>query len=246
MVFQDKLWILGGNGSGTSGQVLYSSDGENWSTATHTDYPGTAGSSVVAFLGRLWIIGGDADALTMVWSSSDGATWRQETTDAPDISFCAAAVHDGKIYLVGGGDPIAGGRRNDVWSSNDGIHWEKIAVTPPYGAIAQATAVDYGGFLWLLGGSYPGNGNWVAPPHPIWFSKDGVKWQAMDPSPSILATGVDAPYSVFGAAVGVFQSGLWSIFGQNLGAILPPIPDRFGGPAESPAKSRFSLGVALC
>ena len=42
-------------------------------------------------------------------------------------AYHAAVVHDGKIWVLGGGNYVPKYHAlNDVWSSSDGVHWERV------------------------------------------------------------------------------------------------------------------------
>ena len=82
VVFQDRLWVLGGTVTlhdGTQTNDVWSSeDGSNWRQET-ASAPWTPrwGHAVFAFVGKLWVIGGLASVepirnLNDIWSSPDG------------------------------------------------------------------------------------------------------------------------------------------------------------------------------
>ena len=64
----------------------------------------------------MWILGGtedyyfgdDTSLKNDVWSSADGKEWKQETANAPwsPRAYHAAVVHDGKIWVLGGGNYV--------------------------------------------------------------------------------------------------------------------------------------------
>jgi hypothetical protein len=71
----------------------------------------------VVFDGKMWVLGGDrifegpSIAYNDVWCSSDGVNWTESDNNA-DWSARgghASVVHDGKMWVLGGGD------KNDVW-----------------------------------------------------------------------------------------------------------------------------------
>jgi hypothetical protein len=129
-----------------------------------------------------------------VWSSSDGATWRQETAGAgwAGRAGLSATVLNGEIYVMGGSfndDPaVIGGPPtrvyfNDVWKSSDGITWEQVTDEAPWAPRAGAVAVTKGGYIYLLGGE---DGFLCDPARPdrcppyfndVWRSADGEDWE---------------------------------------------------------------------
>ena len=90
----------------------------------------------------MWILGGtenyyfgdDKSLKNDVWSSADGKEWTQETANAPwsPRAYHAAVVHDGKIWVLGGGNYVPKYQAlNDVWCSADGVHWEQVTDHAP-------------------------------------------------------------------------------------------------------------------
>ena len=80
MVFNGKLWVIGGfDGSNRLDDVWSSEDGVTWEEATdEADWDARSGHSSVVFDGKMWVIGGfGANRLGDVWSSEDGANWTQ-------------------------------------------------------------------------------------------------------------------------------------------------------------------------
>ena len=160
LVFNDRVWLLGGIGtlhsgdkkvySGYRDSVLSSTDGVKWNIEVD-DAPWAARtehSSVLFSVDgeeRMWIFGGhtvdDNDAvhpLNDVWSSADGRNWRKES-------------------------PGSGGRTDDsaIWA-------------PRYGH----STVVYDGAIWLFGGSdsIDGSSDEVGLFNDVWRSDDGKVW----------------------------------------------------------------------
>ena len=144
VVFNDRMWIMGGwyngrlPGHGASNEVWSSTDGVTWEQATkQAGWSPRLAAGAVVFKGRMWILGGtenyyfgdDKSLKNDVWSSADGKEWRQETANAPwsPRAYHAAVVHDGKIWVFGGGNYVPRYQAlNDVWCSSDGVHWEQV------------------------------------------------------------------------------------------------------------------------
>jgi hypothetical protein len=123
VVFQDKMWLLGGwyngrlPGHSASNQVWSSTDGVKWELVTdHAGWSPRIAAGVVEFQGKLWILGGtenyyfgDEKSLKGdVWSSADGKEWKQETAQAPwsPRAYHAAVVHAGRMWVLGGGNYV--------------------------------------------------------------------------------------------------------------------------------------------
>jgi len=118
VVFNGKIWVLGGQSSvgGLRNDVWFSSDGASWSRATASAgwEPRTRHAAVV-FDNKMWVLGGSRK--NDVWYSSDGTNWTLATAEAEWSArdYHAATVFDGSIWVLGGYDPNL---RNDVWYSS--------------------------------------------------------------------------------------------------------------------------------
>ena len=82
------------------------------------------GSDRGGYRGRAFFIAGALLALCISASAQTGADWTRATQEAPweGRGEHASAVHDGKIWIMGGGGH---GYTNDVWSSSDGVNWTR-------------------------------------------------------------------------------------------------------------------------
>ena len=200
LVFDDRMWLLGGwnpsdrvNFPETCNSEVWSSeDGVTWTEeVAEAPWEGRHTAGYAVFDERMWILGGDAiqghyqpDA----WSSADGLTWTLEADDLPwgDRVLHHVAVLDGVIYVMGGqtlpqftDEDEETVLYNDVWSSPDGVNWTQIldeAPWAPRGMIGGSAVLD--GQIWLLGG-----GTYDTPDHPtrdyyneVWSSPDGINW----------------------------------------------------------------------
>jgi hypothetical protein len=191
LVFDNKIWLMGGWNNGrlpnhsASNKVWCSEDGANWRQVTaHAGWSPRLAAGVVKFRNKMWIIGGtenyyfgDKRSLKNdVWSSDDGKNWNQVTANAPwaPRAYLQAVVLDDKIYVLGGGNYVPNYEaHNDVWSSDDGVHWERVTVGAPWSARLWFSAVVYRDCIWVVGGwSNNPSKNWGD----VWYSKDGAAW----------------------------------------------------------------------
>jgi hypothetical protein len=156
--FDGALWLLGGVESGQAmDDVWRSTDGLNWTRVVeHAPFGVRSGGELIAFKGRLWLIGGgrgiDAPIANDVWSSADGRTWVQESSQiAPEApTGYRAAVYDGRIWLLGANR--AGSFSSEMLVSDDGRAWRpQHADWTPRGAVAAWVWNDA---LWITGGKY--------------------------------------------------------------------------------------------
>jgi hypothetical protein len=67
---------------------------------------------------------------------------------------------------------------SEVWSSQDGAHWEQSTAQAPWGPRLAAGAVAFKGRMWVLGGTedyYFGTEKSLR--NDVWSSKDGKTWK---------------------------------------------------------------------
>ena len=177
VVFNSKLWLIGGN---YNNDVWSSVDGVTWVQETaHAAFSGRSSPEVAVFDNKLWLIGGEISGhylLNDVWSSVDGINWVQENASA---AFTARwgeqlAVFNSKLWLIGGCDGSSGNiQENDIWSSGDGVNWVEENPSAAFNPRCGHKVTTYNGRLWLVGGagySTPYGQN------DVWSSSDGVSW----------------------------------------------------------------------
>jgi hypothetical protein len=169
-------------------EVWSSTDGAHWEQATaHAGWTPRLAAALVEFQGKMWILGGTEDYYfgdrnslkNDVWNSADGKTWTRVTEHAewaPRAYHQAVALHN-KLYLFGGGNYVPEYEaRNDVWSSDDGVHWEQVTEAAPWHPRLWFPAVVYRDRMWILGGwSNDPSKNW----NDIWHSADGKSWKQL-------------------------------------------------------------------
>ena len=192
IVFKGKMWMMGGwyngrmEGHSASNKLWVSSDGVNWKLATgRAAWSPRAGAAIVEFKGKMWLIGGTENYLfgnneslkNDIWYSSNGEKWKLATKNAgwPPRAFHQAAVLNGKIYVFGGGNYFPEYRaENDVWSSEDGIHWIQVTAAAPWHERLWFSSVVYRNRIWVMGGwSNNPDKNWSD----VWYTKDGKNWK---------------------------------------------------------------------
>lgn len=191
-VYQNRLWVLGGwldSWSACPRDIWSSGDEERWELVQpeapwiHGDFPIT-----LVHDDRLWVMGGwcngrrpDARAGNEVWSSSNGADWRQESSGAGwSPRFGSGAVSfAGRMWIFGGlqnyYDGSAEDLKNDVWCSENGRDWELVLEHAPWAPRAFHQAVVFQDQIWLIGG-----GNYLPgyeAHSDVWTSLDGRHWQ---------------------------------------------------------------------
>ena len=174
VVFNSKIWVMGGNDGSARNDVWSSTDGSTWTESTPPGNAGkiTSGTGKNWWKGRyahisvvfplkgdkkkIWVLGGlGRNVPNDVWSSTNGSTWVEENANSGIggglIYRHASAVFDDKIWTIGGSYDIGNG--DSVWSSPRGKTWSKAAGALPSSIDTYPRAVDYKGRLWSIGGS---------------------------------------------------------------------------------------------
>jgi hypothetical protein len=182
VVFNNKLYIIGGKLDGTyQSGVLSSTDGINWtSISTNNPFsPGRQNHVSLVFNNKLWVIGGDnpinQGEFNDAWSSTDGINWTLESVDG--FKFSKRTGHtvieyNGKLWLWGGSLDLGTGgisRPSDLWKSCDGKRWQQVdnLVSPlatqfPY-KVVNCQTIKVGNQIISIGG-YNGTSY-----EPIWI-----------------------------------------------------------------------------
>ncbi len=117
LVYDNKMWVLGGSGGGTAKQDVWSStDGITWTEVTPVSGMGQRNlSTSFVYDNKMWVLGngGSKRSQNDVWSSTDGVNWTEVTAAAawPARSYITSAVYDNKMWVMGGVG------KNDVWHS---------------------------------------------------------------------------------------------------------------------------------
>ncbi|WP_339728362.1 GDSL-type esterase/lipase family protein [uncultured Gimesia sp.] len=191
ITFKDKMWLMGGwyngrlKGHSAGNQVWSSVDGKQWGLVTkQAAWTPRAAAALVEFKGKMWLLGGtenyyfgDEKSLKNdVWSSADGKTWTRATENAgwSPRAYHQAAVLNGKIYVFGGGNYTPEYHAtNDVWSSEDGIHWKQETAKAPWQERLWFSTVVYRDRMWVIGGW---SNNPAKNKNDAWYSQDGKNW----------------------------------------------------------------------
>jgi hypothetical protein len=200
LVFQDRMWLLGGWNPRDrehfphicNSEVWSSADGQHWKLELkQAPWEGRHTAGYVVHDRSMWIVGGDANQghyQNDVWKSSDGRHWSLVNGEVPwgPRVLHHTLVYQDRIWVMGGqtlpqfapSEP----RElvyNDVWNSRDGVAWTRVtehAAWAPRGMIGGSAVLH--GRMWVLGG-----GTYDTPSAParrfyndVWSSADGVNW----------------------------------------------------------------------
>jgi len=223
-VLRGRMWIVGGDANQKHYQpdVWSSADGVSW-TRANPDRPVPWGPRAlhhaVSFRDRLWVMGGqtmpgfapaEERFYADVWASSDGARWEcvQPAPLWPGRGMIGgSAVLGGRMFLLGGGTYDTPQTRmrllyNDVWSSADGVHWQRVLERAPWAPRQYHEVAVWDDKLWVLEGFAGGENR-----NDVWFSPDGGTWTELE----------DTPWPPrHAASVFVHRDALWMVAGNNM------------------------------
>jgi hypothetical protein len=171
----------------------------------------------VVFRDQLWILGGWFDSFASpprdVWSSGDGITWKAVTAEAPwkysDLPMTVTSRD--RMWIMGGwyNGRLAGhGATSEVWSSADGMKWDRVTEAAEWSPRIAAGLVEFKGRLWILGGTENYYfGDQTSLKNDVWSSEDGRTWRQETAS---------APWSPRAYHQAVVHAGkIWVMAGGN-------------------------------
>lgn len=181
VVFDNKLWILGGVTTGERylNDVWSSEDGVNWIQVTKSaEWLPRKGFGSVVFDNKIWIMGGVSinGPENDVWYSTDGKNWIEAVAHAGWRQRYDLAVEEflGKMWLVGGAYPSEMGQ-SDIWYSTDGKNWIESSKENIFPGRHGYCLLTFNNSLFIIGG-------WSGYAHgynDVWYSKDGITWNEL-------------------------------------------------------------------
>lgn len=196
LAFNDELWMTSQTNAWSSG------DGLVWNHYQKTDTGERIWQGLVFFNDRLWSFGGlrygDRVPVNEVWSSGDGPTWAQAgAADWSPRKEQAVIVFHQKLWLFGGADKVKADFTtehvlNDIWSSDDGLHWTQVTAAAPWSPREGVHVLVLNDALYLIGGHNQAD---------VWRSADGANWAP------VTAVAAWAPREGYGAIA--FDGKLW-------------------------------------
>jgi hypothetical protein len=186
----NNLYLFGGwNPSKkyhTNNEIWSSKSGVNWKFMGKAPWDKRHCAGRAYFKNRFWIIGGDCNQgfyNNDIWSTADGINWQKEIDSIPwkpRMNF-GVRIYDNKIWLLGGeriNYAIAEEKElfNDVWCSDDGKKWKRIADTAPWtprGYLGSFCGAAEDKLIVIGGGEY---GEPKLNLNDVWISLNGVNW----------------------------------------------------------------------
>ena len=117
LVFDNKIWVIGGGFRGAYSDVWSSGDGRNWTqVAEKAEWGERHGSGGLVFDGKIWIFGGIEK--NDVWSSPNGRNWQMEFKHAPWSSRSAmySVAFNNKLWIFSGKTGRSDTQSGDIWA----------------------------------------------------------------------------------------------------------------------------------
>lgn len=197
IVFQNKLWLVGGDGEV---DVWNTTDGITWDLITDNAPWGPRYKPyILLFHDTIWLMGGfdyfDGNYQTYndVWYSVDGANWVLANGNCPWEPrgiIHGKVIFDGKVWILGGGlygnpDPHNETYYNDIWCSSDCINWTEVNSNPPWVPRLHHNVAVFDNKIWVMDGH---NRNYNIPIYgylrnDVWYSSDGISWTELTNTP---------------------------------------------------------------
>ncbi len=185
LVYQDRMWLIGG-----------------WNPHDKAAYPRICVNDV-------WSSSDGAQ-----WTLVKPNTFKDQTFD-PEVDWegrhtAGHVVFQDKMWIVGG-DVNQGHYHFDVWNSNNGRTWRRIDKRVPWGPRALQHTLTFKDRIWVMGGqtlpqfeSVPGE---YVVYNDIWNSPDGRAWEKVQTRGRIWS-----PRGMIGGNV-VFKDRMWILGG---------------------------------
>lgn len=203
------VFVMNGEMRALYGSGWTSKDGKNWTRAGLPSAGLNPGyQKYVQFKNAVYALGAvegnylNFRVRTKIARTRDFRSWETvaEKSNLPERIFYGALAFKDKIWLFGGWD---GARYyNDVWNSEDGVVWKRVAETAAWSP-RTAGGVVFKDKIWLIGGGVI-DGDKADNPHAhreVWTSADGVDWTREK---------INSPVTLSGSAV-VFDDRLWLV-----------------------------------
>ncbi|MFC3196657.1 DUF6242 domain-containing protein [Parapedobacter deserti] len=180
VVFQNKLWVIGGNNYPAFGNVnapgvplndvWSTTDGASWTQVTATA-PFVARTNPAVFVhnNKIYVAGGrnaSGTLLNDIWMSEDGVSWSALAVNEVFTPVWGHQVlsYNGHLFLLGGyvkDDGNADVIQNGLWiSEDDGTTWTKAEAGDPralpnnFPGRAFFNAFVRDNAIWITGGEY--------------------------------------------------------------------------------------------
>lgn len=174
LVFNNRMWLLGGYFPEVSSDVWSSANGIDWKQSASV--PAKSGINIplnYVFKNKMWV----ASNIGELYASADGDKW-DLVNEKPAYGKRYApggAVFKNRMWVLGGqrGEQ----RLNDIWSSEDGVNWKQEVENAPWSPRQLfSNVVVKDNKLWVIGGGITNYAPFKGY-RDVWVSEDGVNWK---------------------------------------------------------------------
>ena len=130
VVYNGRMWVIGGFGNKTYNDVWNSSDGSIWTRiVNNANWGFRRGYSSTVFDNKMWVIGGISSdtRLNDIWFSENGFYWARSNASnhwQARYGHQVTALNN-KLWVVGGNIGIGDIAEDDVWSTENGVQWQR-------------------------------------------------------------------------------------------------------------------------
>ena len=187
---RDTLWAFHSDGS------WFSLNGKDWakSKLANSIY-NLAFLDYVEFNDAIWGLGhfeGNIEKFkltTPIYRTTDMRQWLviAEKSNLPERFFYHPFVFNNKIWIIGGSNEAD--QFSDIWNSDDGVKWKKVADYLPFGKRDNSQFVLLNNKIYMLNND-------------VWSSTDGINWAKE-------ADEIFPGENIFGYAPVVFDQRIW-------------------------------------
>jgi hypothetical protein len=189
IVYNNRLWVIGGqnNPTGVSGaieklnDVWSSADGVTWQQEiAAAAFTARSGHGTFVLNGKLWVIGGCISAsicMNDVWSSNDGVNWVNESGGAAFSPRGLLVTTFNNALWIFSSETAAGLANDDAWRSTDGVTWTQQSLGTHYLPRTRIGLQVLNGRLYAIGGASDGSYVNGTRYNDVWSSADGLTWR---------------------------------------------------------------------
>ncbi|MEO9872660.1 Kelch repeat-containing protein [Ekhidna sp.] len=154
VVFDNKMWVIGGDiASSSANDVWYSEDGTTWTEATEAAaFSARRSHTSIVFDNKMWVMNGENGSINFfsdVWYSEEGITWTEATSDMGDeLTRTTSVVYADKMWIIAGATSTSG-TTSSTYFSDDGVNWFRDGGLRP---VKNHTSVVFDDKIWSIGG----------------------------------------------------------------------------------------------
>jgi len=174
-VFNGKLWIIGGvnyDQDKTFNDIWSSEDGINWKKEDNAPWPSRWDHATAVFDNKIFLTGG-MDLKNNVYNDEwyfDGNKWNQVLVPWEERQGHALIEYENELWLIGRLNDFENKGENNIWTSKDGMTWNKFNEQIPWTGREDFESVVFKDKIWVLGGM-DSNWRWR---NDVWYLEKGI------------------------------------------------------------------------